>query len=125
MANSIRVSGNASVTSDGLTVNNTITYTINMTGSNVTATVTDVALGSWQALNTSSLSDIRIFVASNVPPVDGQSGSIQIASAASGTPVVTILGSGDSVVLPWSGSLGLWARAYTSASALQYIVAES
>jgi hypothetical protein len=125
MANTITVNGNAGVTTDGLSINNAIGYTITMNGYAVEAAVQDIALGSWQALSTSSLSDIRVFAASNESPVTNQSGSIKISTSGTGTPVIAILWSGDSCVIPWSGSVGFWAQAFTTASVLQYFVAES
>lgn len=125
MSNSIQVNGSAAVTAGGLSVNSSFSNAVTMTGSNVSADVQNIATGTWQGINTSSLADVRMLVATNVPPVVGQSGSINISSDVSGTPLLAVLSSGDTAVIPWSGSLGVYAQAYITASVLRYIITES
>ena len=125
MANTISVSGNVGVSSDGLSINNSVSWNTNMSGSNVTATVQDIALGSWQALDTTTLGDVRILSATNTKDPTQFSSSVILASDNAGAKPISILQAGDSCVIPWSGSLAVWARAYISASTIQYVAAES
>jgi hypothetical protein len=91
-----------------------------MSGSNLTATNQNLTTASWQGLDTSSLSDLRYFSADNTG-----SGSIQIATDNSGSNVIAKLAPNDTCLIPWSGSTQLYAKAFTTASVLYYVVTES
>lgn len=99
---------------------NDLSLTIPMTGSNVTQTVQNITTASWQGLDTASLSDLRYFYADNVG-----SGSIKISSDISGSNLMAIMQPNDTCMIPWSGSVSLYAKAFNSASVLQYNVSES
>lgn len=120
MANTITSNGSVTFNISGMNVIGNASLVLYTTGSNLQANVVNIATGTWQTLATSSLSDIRFMYFQN----DG-SGSCQIAVDSGGTEVIAILQDGDFAIIPWSGSLGLWAQAFTSSSILTTIFAES
>lgn len=120
MANTITCNATFTVSTAAGSPNVAIGINVPMSGSNATWTIQNIATGTWQALNTSSLTDVRYFAADNM-----STGAIQIATGSAGQNVLTKLSPNDNIVLPWSGSLTLYAQAFNSASQLAYLVAEA
>lgn len=123
MANQIISSGTVRATVGSWSLTSDISFTTDMTGSNIQSEIKDIPSGSWVPLLSQSLTDMRWFVASN----EGTA-SIKIARDNAGTNVLAILQPLDSVQIPWSGSTAsfpLWAYAFPSASLLQYFTSES
>jgi hypothetical protein len=120
MANTISTTGTLTTVMGALRVTGDLTLSKTLSGSNVTANVQNIALSSWQGLDTSSLSDVRYAYVSN----DG-SGSVKLATDGAGANVIAVLQTDDWVFLPWSGSTGLYAQAYTSASVITTIITEA
>lgn len=127
MANSIVNNGTVTVTTSTLRLITDTAFSITLSGSNTVGTVDNITTQSYQALNTSSLSDIRYIIASN----EDLTGSISIATDSAGTNQISYLAPGDSAVIPWSGSAAsttLYAKAFKTAgssSLLQYVICES
>jgi hypothetical protein len=127
MANSIVNNGTVTVTTSTLRLITDTAFNITLSGSNAVGTVDNITTQSYQALNTSSLSDVRYIIASN----EDLTGSISIATDSAGTNQISYLAPGDSAVIPWSGSAGsttLYAKAFkttASSSLLQYVICES
>lgn len=99
----------------GNSINLPLAVNVAITGSTDVRKTQAIALGSWQALDTSSLSNIRYLWADNI-----STGSINVATDGAGSNVISRLSPNDNLLIPWSGSLTLYAQAYISASALQY-----
>jgi|ERR1017187_3360462 hypothetical protein len=118
--NVIALNGNFQYQSTGGNSNVPLSVNVPQSGSSGTWTTDNFVSGAWQPLNTSSLSDIRYLVADNVG-----SGSIKLATDAAGTKQVAWLYPGDNVVIPWSGSTGLYGQAQTVNGMLTYLVVES
>lgn len=122
MANTIVSTGTVRATFSSMTVTTDIGFTTVLTGSNMIADTKNIGISSWEALNTSSLTDLKWIIASN----EG-TGSIQLARDAAGTNIIAIMEPYDAVVIPWSGSIQsstLYAKATPSQSILQYVVSE-
>lgn len=129
MADQIKSSGTFTVTINGNVASMTgdLTLAVNKTGSNAVAEVKNITSGSWQALSTSSLSDVRYMYFSN----EG-SGSIIVANDAAGTKVISMLRTYDHSQIAWSGSIAntplyanISAESPGTSSVLYYILAES
>src|SRR5689334_8287869 len=85
-----------------------VTYT--PTSSNAMDVPTTILTGSWQALNTSSLANIRWMNFDNFA-LPGN-GTVQVANSGSnGLNVIATLGGGDIAIIPWSASAQLYAQA--------------
>ena len=100
-----------------------VAISVPLTGSNVVWKTQDLNTAGWSSLDTSSLSDIRYVAATNLG-----SGSVQISTNSAGTNVIGILQKNDSTIIPWSGSVAaasFYAKAFTSASTLAYVLTES
>jgi hypothetical protein len=97
------------------------TVTVAQSGSNSVAVIQNISISAWSGLDTGSLSDVRYMHFDNV-----STGSIKVATDSAGTNVITELAPNDvSVIAYASGSLPtLYAKAFNSASVLQYILAE-
>ncbi len=125
MANTIKSSGTFSVQlgSTANSYNGDLTLNISGTGSNAVSEVKDIPSGSFTALNTSSLSDIKYMYFSNE-----NTGSIQVAIDTAFTKVLTTLEPNDDAKIAWSGSIAsstLYARGTNmSGSQLYYILVE-
>jgi hypothetical protein len=124
MANQITSNGTFTIgDSAGLRGTFNLSLNLTMTGSNLALEAANVPSGSWKALSTSSLSDLRYAVFVN-------SGTQKIILGASdvGAGISPVLMPGDFCVIPYSGSgvLPLYAQGYNSstASLLEYGVAE-
>jgi hypothetical protein len=114
MANTLSLNGTFTVTI-GNPINVPLSVNITISGSTDLRKTVPIALGSWQALDTSSLAVVRYLAGDNI-----STGSIVIASDSAGTKVIGTLQPGDNILTPWSGSMPLFAQAYNSASVLQY-----
>lgn len=122
MSNTIYLNGNFQTSMVGGSSNIPISVNVVMTGSNATSDMKNIALTA-TALNTSSLSDLRYFAANNVGTA-----SIQIATDAAMTNIISTLQPNDSVIIPWSASIAsipLYAKSLVYTSVLSYIVVES
>lgn len=120
MANTIQSNGSITFAASEMQVIGNTSNLYTMTGSNISANIQNIAVGSWQGLDTGSLSDIRFAYISN----DG-SGSVNISTDSGGSNVIAILQPLDWAYIPWSGSSGLYARAYTNPAVLTTIIAEA
>jgi len=122
--NSFSISGNVTSTIGVKRNSGTITQTINLSGSNTISKDVNVT-SSYSQVNLSELSDFRYGWFYNGNDTTN-SGSIYIASDLAGTKVISILQVGDSLILPYSGSLSIYAKTSnpTTASLLQLIVTE-
>ncbi len=128
MANSITSNGSVVVNVETLQLVNNMSFSQNITGSNVVGTVQSIDTGSWKALDTSSIgTTTRWFIASN----EDLSGSISIALDVAGTKTFAIMAPGDSLLVPWSGitTMPLFAKASSSVpntfAVFQYIVTQA
>jgi|ERR1051326_1976138 hypothetical protein len=124
MANTIVNNGTVTLNTATLRLVSDISFSQTLTGSNAVGHTDNITTSSYQGLITSSLSDIRWVVASN----EDDTGSIAIATDSAGTNRLGYLAPGDSLVVPWSGSTGLYAKAFNtpaSSSLLQYVICES
>lgn len=120
MANTITTSGTMTATVGTLRVTGDLSLTRTISGSNATANIQNIALSSWQGLTTSSLADIRYVYVSN----EGN-GEVRLATDNAGSNIISRMQVDDWLMLPWSGSTGLYAQAYTSASTITTIIMES
>lgn len=123
MANTISSTGRASINVNGLPVQADFTLaTLTLTGSNITATSQNINTGSWQSMDTSSLSDVKFAYFQN--PTTGS--TVKVAADSSGTNVITTLtGDEDSWAwIPWSGTYSFYARAYSGSAVLNTIFVE-
>lgn len=127
MSDTIRNSGTFTVTINGTvsSFNGDCTLSVTKVGSNATADVKNVTSGSWQALTTASLSDLRYMYFAN----EG-TGSIIIAVDSAGAKPIATLQPNDHAIIPWSASIAaasLYANVpmYTSSSLLYYILTEA
>jgi len=124
MANTIRSNGTITINTAALQLINDFSFSSRtLTGSNAVSSADNITTQSYQALNTSSLSDIRYFIASN----QDLTGSISIATDNVGTNQIGYLGKGDFILIPWSGSTQLWAKAFktTGSALLEYSIVEA
>lgn len=118
----VNVSGTVTLVNGQIRDNMTLTYTLNNTGSNNVVNAQNITTGSWQAINTGSLSDFRwgIFYNTNLT----SSCKVAISSSAS---YASDLQPGDYCIITNSGSVpAIWANA-TGASGtvvLQYALVE-
>lgn len=123
MANTIRSSGTVTITTNSATIRPSIAFDLTMSGSNVVYEAKNVDTSGYQALSTSSLSDIRVGTFTNTT-----SGSVVlIARDSGGTNIISVLEYDESAFIPMSGSIGamtLYAKALNSASVLEYALAE-
>ncbi len=118
----VPLSGNTKYIDD-LSVN------VSPTSSNVVGINATIQTGSWQALFTSSLGNIRYLSFDSF----GTSGQVSIAvSSSNGLNNIATLWAGDVAVIPWSASYtpSLWAQAYNVSQSLnsvpiQYILVQS
>ena len=114
MAYTIQCNGTFTATI-GNPINIPLSINVYVTGSNDKRVTQPVATGTWQALDTSSLSNVRYFVADNI-----STASIAIATDSAGTKLIGTLQPNDNIVTPWTGSMSLYVQSYISASVLQY-----
>lgn len=124
MSNKITSTGTITINTSTLRLINDTSFTLTLSGSNAVGAVDNITTQSYQALSTSSLSDVRYLIASN----EDLTGSISIATDNAGTNQIGYLAPGDSLVTPWSGSMTLYAKAFkttASSSLLQYSIVES
>jgi len=127
MSDTISSAGSFTVTINGSTskfVGDLSLTTLNKSGSNAVADVKNITSGSWQPLNTSSLSDVRYMYFSN----EGTS-SIIVANSADGQKVLTTLQPNDHSQIAWYANMSgsqLYANVSdpTSGSVLYYILTE-
>lgn len=123
MPNGIATNASFTFTMGSLAPTLNLTMNFASSGSEQEAKSQDIATGSYQALVTSSLSDIRYIGLKN----DG-SGSIAVATSGSGANPIAYLRPGEGAFIPWSGSVPgttLFARAYNSGSNLAYVFQEA
>lgn len=123
MANTIKSTGTVTLATPAVSIRQSVLVDYVMSGSNLVYEAKNIAVGSWQALTTSSLSEMRYGVFYN----GILSSSIIIARDSAGTYQVAGLLYDETAVIPFSSSIGggsLYARAYNSASVLEYTLAE-
>ncbi len=125
MADYIRNSGTFTVTKLGSVskYDGDMTITITKVGINATGDTKNIDSASWQALATSSLSDMRYAYFKNI-----SSSVIQVARDATGTNIITTLQPYDVSIIAMTGSIEgvpLYARSLVSSSVLDYIVTEA
>lgn len=128
MSNSITSTGTVTLTTPSTTIRQSLVFDVDTTGSNYTMEAKNINSGSWQALTTSSLSDIKTGLFYNTTPAT----TIAIARDNAGANVLTSLDYDQSAFIPMSGSIAtqtLYARSYVSTSltsaALEYTLVES
>ena len=128
MANQVISNGTFTLATGTIRSVGTVATTINLVGTNYVATVQNITASAYQALDTSSLSDIRAGYFAN----NDISASIIIAWDNAGSKQVMILQPDDSVSWTFSGSAAanpMWAKSVSPAdgkqAALEYILTES
>ena len=121
------ITSNGSVTFaiDGLNLTGNLQLQYYVSQSLMEAVVANIATGAWIGLPTQSLADIRYVYVSNNGVPQTTAGSVNIATDNAGTKLVAIMQPGDFVLLPWSGSTQLYARAYNNSSSITTIIASS
>lgn len=127
MSDTITSNGTFTVTIYGSTskyVGDLSITSIVKSGSNAASEVKNIASGSWQALATGSLSDIRYMYFSNE-----STGTLYISTTTSTVGLISVLAPNDHSQIGWSGSVAatpLYATCVmpTSSSVLYYIVSE-
>lgn len=122
MSNGIQTAARVNFTMGSITIPITLNINTYATGSQQSAGIVDLSVGTWTALSTSSLSDIGYGAFIN----DG-SGSVAVRISGSATNLTYLKCKTDaSLISMQSGSNPpLIATAYTSASVLFYAVQES
>jgi hypothetical protein len=108
--NSLTYSTNFSARNDNLSLGGTATTTTNLSSSNGLADSQTVTSSAWTQLTTAGPTDVRAIWLFN-DNATYSSSFISIATGSAGQGVFTILKSGDSAIIPWSGSYpGLYAK---------------
>lgn len=118
---SIKINGSPTISQvlDGGTNSVTLTLDVTTTGSNGLSTAANVGT-SWGTVDTGSCADIRFIIASNQ-----STSSVQIATDAAGTKIVSTLWPEDVCVIPWSGSNAFWAKSLNTPAVVQFLFQES
>lgn len=117
----IKIVGAPTITQtlEGGSNNITLTMDVTTTGSNGLSSAINVGT-SWSTVDTGSCADIRFIVASNQ-----STSSVQVASDAAGSKIVTTLWPEDVAVIPWSGSNAFWAKSLKDPAVVQFMFQES
>ena len=123
MANTWTLNGSVTLNSLNSKLVGPINQAITINGSNGVWQSQNVTTGSWIGLDTGSLTDLRYAWFTNTDV----SSSILIATGSAGQNQIAIIQPSDDYLLPWSGSLPLYAKAIGSNGTvvLQYILTES
>jgi hypothetical protein len=108
--NSLTYTTNFSARIDNLSLGGTATTSTNISSSNGLADSQAVTSSAWTALTIAGPTDIRAFWLFN-DNATYSSSYVSVATGSAGQGVFTILKSGDSTIIPWSGSYpGLYAK---------------
>jgi len=130
MANTIKSNGSVTVATPTVSIKQLVYIDYTATGSNVVYEAKNIPSGSWTALATQSLYDMRFGMFSN----NTTGATIAICTSGSGgtAQVLTSLAVDETAVIPFSSSIGngsLFARSYLSSSisnaVLEYTLVES
>ena len=108
--NSLNYATSFSARIDNLTLGGTATTSTNISSSNGLADSQAVTASVWTQLTTAGPADIRAIWLFN-DNLTNSSSYVSVATGSAGQGVFTILKSGDSAIIPWSGSYpGLYAK---------------
>lgn len=128
MANQVIINGTLSIIVGNVRDVGTIATTFSMSGSNYVSTLQDITASAYQALDTSSLSNVKGGYFSN----NDVSASIIVATDSSGTNKVVIVSPLAETTWAYSGSIAsvpLWAKSVSPANnqtaELQYMLFEA
>ena len=126
--NTLNFSSNYNARIDNLNLGGSATSAIQISSSNGLADSTTVTSSAYTQLTLGSLTDVRGLWVLN-DNATYSSSFITIASGSTGQNVLTVLGSGDAALIPWSGSLnGLYAKITSGANTngvIQYAICQS
>ena len=127
MANTVALNGSYTLTLDGLRTVGDMTGTVYLTGSNSSIQSQDITSSAYTALNTSSLSDLRMAWFYNDYINTGSGSVITVATDNAGAKPICILWPDDAVIIAWSGSTPLYAKVTSGSkdAVLQYVLNES
>lgn len=121
MANSIRGSGNSTITLNNLPLQADFTTNLTPNGSGSLANSFFIQTGSWQAIDTGSISNIgTIYIDNPSGP-----GTVQIATGSTGTPLLDTLSPTDWAWHSWTGSIQLYGKALDTGSWINVILASN
>ena len=126
--NSLTYTTNFSARIDNLSLGGTATTTTNISSSNGLSYSQAVTSSAWTSLTIAGPTDIRAMWLFNDNAVNSSS-YVSVATGSAGQGVFTILKSGDSAIIPWSGSYpGLYAKLVSGGDingVVQYAVVQS
>lgn len=124
MSSQLKINGTVYLTNNNLTNTGVLTTTVNLSSSNNLANTLTITGSTWTLINQGTATDLRYIFLSN-PNV---SSSVLVCQNTSSVQYTTILKPSDTALIPFSGSLTLYAKATTpqdSIAYVQYISAQS